>query len=269
MDQEEKKGTENQKVEDQKPSYRDLMRQRIADKYPDLDIDDEEAFMQKIHEDYDGYDSRISGYQENESVLGNLLSKDPRTANILVAMKEGKDPVVAMIELFGEDFKNALEDPEKLEDIGKAHQMFLDRVAKDKEYEAEYEKNLPASLKMLEEMKADKGYTDEQIEEAMSKIAEVASDFMVGKITPETMSMMFNAINHDRDVEEASAEGEIRGRNAKIETKKLDTGGKKGDGLPSGLGGGHAPVQKPKGKPLGALDRFGDSGNIWDRGSKR
>ena len=76
---------------------------------------------------------------------------------------------------------------------------------------------------------------------------------------------MFNAIHHDEDVAAASEEGEVRGRNANIEEKLRRR--KQGDGSAQLNGGAGVKERKPTSRPsLGALDRFNDADNIWDRG---
>ena len=62
------------------------------------------------------------------------------------------------------------------------------------------------------------------------------------KITPEMLTMFYKAMSYDNDVAKADSEGEIRGRNAAIEAKRIASENtKKGDGLPNLVGGGSEP----------------------------
>ena len=53
----------------------------------------------------------------------------------------------------------------------------------------------------------------------------------MGKFTAESIDMAMKAINHDVDVEVAGHEGEVRGKNTRIEEKLRKQ--QKGDGIPN------------------------------------
>lgn len=78
--------------------------------------------------------------------------------------------------------------------------------------------------------------------------------------------MIIKAQNYDNDIEQAQMEGEVAGRNAKIEEKLRK--GKQGDGTVALDGKNSNPPNKPK-HDLGALERYSDSKSIFERGGEK
>lgn len=145
-----------------------------------------------------------------------MFSTDPRSAKFLSNWGKGGDPAIALIQEFGNDIEEILHDPERQQEVADANKAFAERVAKNKEYEEEYKVNLDQSMQNIEDLKA-KGFTEAEIDDIMQATISIVSDGLRGIFSPETLMMVGKAISHDRDVTNASEEGEIRGRNAKIE----------------------------------------------------
>lgn len=237
-------------------SKRDLTLERMRGRYPDKQFEDDESIFGQINDDYDEYDKKLSDYAGREEALSKMFTSDPRSARMMMEWKDGGDPAVALIRIYGNDILDAVNDPEKQEAIKQANEEFAKRVADEEKYEKEYKENLAESLKLLDNMAAERGVSDDAIDGAMKQLASICKDFMLGKISAETIEMMLKAQNHDRDVADAKYEGEVAGRNAKIEEKFRSA--KKGDGL-AHVGGKGIPV-KPKAprRDLGALENYGD-----------
>ena len=255
--------TENQQVK----SKRESMAERLKGRYPDMDFTDDEAVFGAISDDYDNYDKDIAGYQEREKAFSDMFTKDPRSASFLQSWRNGEDPVVVLVRSFGSDIKDALDDPERQEEIAAANKEFVERVAQEKEFEEQYQQNLAQSQTTIDEMQQKNNLSDEQVDEALLLLVRNASDIVMGKFTPEALDMAMKAINHDQDVAVAAHEAEVRGKNAKAEEKLRKPNG---DGMPA-LGGknGGGGRQKPQ-RSLGALDNFGDNNKtIWERGNEK
>lgn len=249
-------------------SKRDAMAERLRNRYPDKDFSDDEAFFGQISDDYDEYDKNISDYQEREKAFSDMFTSDPRSAQFITDWRKGEDPEVALIRRHGKDnILNAINDPEKLEKIAEANKEFVERIAKEKELDELYQTNIDASLKELERMQQEEGMSDEQIDAAMRLLLGICHDGIVGKFTPESIHLALKAINHDADVTAANEEGVVQGKNTKVEEKLRKP--KKGDGT-APLGGANSTAKQPRQRPsLGALDRIGGSGSIWDRGNEK
>lgn len=250
---------------------RQLALDRLKAKYPEENFDDDEALFGRINGDYDDYDKqiadrdkRISGYEADEKALSDMFSADPRSAQFLDRWRKGDDPSIALIRLYGDDVMEIINDPEKQEAVAEANKEYAQRVTKSKEYEEEYKKNLDESLGMLENLRKE-GMSDDEIDNVMEKVITIVRDGLRGKFTLDTFNMVKKAISHDSDVDEALAEGEIKGRNAKIDERaKLR---RKGDGT-APLGGNGGGAEPRRGKDIGALGNFGGE-DIWSRGGEK
>lgn len=231
-------------------SKRDMLSERIRGKYPDKQFDDDEALFSQINDDYDDYDKRLGEYQGREEAMSNLFTSDPRSAKFLTDWREGKDPAIALVDMYGEDFVEDMKDPAKRDEVAAASKAYAERVAKEKEYKKQYDKNIEETRATVEKLQQEEGMTDDEVDAAMEFLITIMKDGILGKFSAESIHMALNAINHDEDVNDAAQEGEVRGRNAKIQEQLRQ--GKRGDGLPQ-LGGKNGKGGKPE-KPRSIFD---------------
>lgn len=249
-------------------SNRDRYAERLKAKHPDKEFADDEALFGQINDDYDSYDNELSGYREREKALSDLFASNPRSAAFLTDWRKGEDPIIGMVRKFGDDFKAALEDPEKQEALAAANKEFAERIAEEERYEKEYQKNINETLATLEAMQQEEGFSDDDIDSGMDFLVGIVRDGIMGRFTKESVAMAIKAIKHDMDVEQADREGEVRGRNMKIEEKLRKDG--RGDGtasLGSKNGGGKRTAQKMP--DLGVIDRNYGESDIWKRGGEK
>lgn len=246
---------------------RELALERMKGKYPDMDFENEDVFFGRINDDYDDYDRQLAEYKERESTFSNMFTADPRSAAFMMSWRNGEDPTIGLIRQFGTEIKDAIDDPERQEEIAAANKEFVERVAKEKEYEESYQANLAASLSYLEELQAKSGMSDDEIDKVMEFIVTIVRDGVMGKFAPETIEMARKALNHDADVAQANHEGQVKGRNEKIEEKLRKK--KSGDGT-ANLDGKSGKAKRQTAPALGALDNFGDNNKtIWERGNEK
>lgn len=248
-------------------SKRDLTMERMKAKYPDRSYDDDEALFGQINEDYDDYDKKLAASQEHEKAFSEMFYKNPKAARLMMEWKDGKDPVSSLVSIYGkEDILAAIDDPTRLEAIEEANKEFAEKLAKSDEYEAQYNKNFPESAQAVDAWAEQAGISPDVVDKIGTKLAQICGDFMLGKFTPETFEMVMKAMNYDKDIEQAQMEGEVAGRNAKIEEKLRK--GKQGDGTVALDGKNSNPNSKPK-QDLGALDRYSGSKSIFERGGEK
>lgn len=199
-------------------SRRDAHIERLRKKYPDKAFADDEEIFSQISDDYDDYDRRLGESAKREQAFSDMFTSDPRSARLMMDWKNGDDPAVALIRIYGKDYLlDAINDPEKLDEIAKANKEFAERIKKETQYEEEYKQNLTQTLKGLESYVQQNGISDDDLDAAMQRLTEICRDYILGKVSPETVEMLMKGINHDSDVAAASQEGEIAGRNARIE----------------------------------------------------
>ena len=248
-------------------SKRDMTMERMKAKYPDRSYDDDEALFGQINDDYDEYDKKIAESQSREQAFSEMFHSNPKSARLMMEWKDGKDPVASLIRIYGkEEILGAIEDPARLEAIEEANKEFAERVARNDEYEAQYEKNFPESVQKLESWMKESGQTEEAVDNAVVVLSKICGDFIVGKFSPETIEMIIKAQNYDADIEQAQLEGEVAGRNSKIEEKLRK--GKQGDGTVP-LEGRNSSVSNRPRRDLGALERYDGNQSIFERGGER
>lgn len=249
-------------------SNRDRYAERAKAAHPDREYADDEALWGQVNEDYDGYDKELAGYKEREKAFSDLFTSDPRSAAFLTNWRKGGNPAVELVRMFGDDFLEELKDPAKQEELAKASKDYAERLAKEKEFDEQYQKNISETLNTLESMQQTDGVSDEEIDRAMEFLVGIVKDGIVGKFSPESIHMAFRAINHDADVETAAREGEVKGRNTRIEERLRRN--QRGDGT-ANLDGKNGGGGKARDMPdLGALNRYDDGGQtIWERGGER
>lgn len=246
---------------------RDLALERLKGKYPDREFADDEAVFGQINDDFNDYDERLKGYEEREKTISDMFTSDPRSASFLANWRNGSDPVVELVRQFGTDIKDALDDPERQEAIAAANKEFVERVAKEKELDEAYQKNLDETLQQLAAMQEERGLSDEQIDNAMSFLIGIMRDAIVGKFSTEAIDMALKAINHDADVATAEHEGEVRGKNTRVAAALRKQ--QAGDGVAPLAGQNNQRGRQMPRPSLGALDRFGEGNQtIWERGGE-
>lgn len=199
---------------------RDKLMERVKSRYPDKEFADDEALMGQINDDYDDYDQQLTRYKEDEQKLSDMMNADPRSAYFLAAWHNGEHPMTALVRQFGkEGLEELLENEDKMEEFAKANEEYLARVAKEDELQKEYDANLSNSLSVIDQVQQERGLSDDEIDQALDTLIRLSNDVMMAKFTPEAIDMALKAISYDTAVADAAYEGEVRGRNAKIDEK--------------------------------------------------
>ena len=212
-----------------------------------------------------GLDTLINKIERLEAV-----SKDNTGLNLQIAVNYGsRDEILRGVKKLVGQAEQGLLKAEELtqEKIAQANKDYLERVAKEKELDEEYSKNIEETNKCLDALIADGTMQESDADDVVAFLFKIVHDGIVGKFAPDTLLMALKAIKHDADVADAEAYGETRGRNAKIEERLRK--GKKGDGMAQ-LDGGGAKGGSGEARNLGALGNYGDANkSIWERGGER
>lgn len=257
---------ENQPVK----SKKELLNERISGKYPDKDFSDEEVLYGQISDDYDDYDNRIKGYQEREKALTDMFDADERSAAFLMAWKNGQHPMTAFIRRFGKDgLEELVNNEEKQAEFEEAEAEYLKNLAESKKQEEERTKNIDETNALIDQYQAENGLTEDAVNAILDLASQIADDLYMGIIKKETLDLLAKANNYDQAVLDAENEGEVRGKNAKIDERLRKRSASDGTVALGGAGG--AMAQSSRRPELGALDRLGGEGNktIWERGNEK
>lgn len=188
----------------------------------DFDINDnvaQEALLQHL---------RVNR-EQNERLAG-ALERDPRLAQMLVDMIEGKrNAHSAMARYFGRSVMNIDENSPEFEEVMRADEEHRDELLRNATERRNYEDNLNASRGVIENFCRERGYDAATfMNDVWDKLV---MPILSGNYTYDVCTALEHAINYEQDVEDAFAAGDIKGRNTNIQRMKENFG----DGLPKGM----------------------------------
>lgn len=246
-------------------SNRDLLAERMKERYPDQEYEDDDGLFGAAMGDLSSYEERLSKQDEVDNQLTEMFSKDANMASHFMDLMAGKNPLLSMIEKYGPQLRDALEDPAIAEELAEANTSYVDRLGKEKELEEAYEANIAKSIEEANALEEAGTYTSEQIDEAFQAILDDANRAIMGEVSAEMLEMRLKGANYDQDVEGAASEAEVRGKNEAIELKKKDLKNE----IPM-IDGNRAEVAPKKRNPtIDSLDSMTSGGDMWKGMQKR
>lgn len=214
---------------------------RFRELHPEGDWEDDEALFDRISADYDERDRALGTLSERERALMDVFATNPYAAGFLADMARGTDPWCGLIERIGLDgVSDLISDPSKREEFAESNAKFVKQVARERELKAEFESNMDESLRVMESMQNERGLSDEEIDSAADLLKGIANEVLIGKFSRENLELALKALNYDKALVTAAHEGEVRGRNTKVEAELRKP--RTGDGVPH-LGGANASAR--------------------------
>lgn len=205
---------------------KDTFGERFGKRFPDIDAQDEEAYYGALNGEFD----RVERMDAEQRELGELLGRDPRSAGFLMVLKKGGNPMEYLIEQYGDDFRDALNDEEKAKELAAAFAKNAEKRAESEKLRAESEKNMQAMVDALDAAQADGSFTDDDAVKAFEYLyadGGLMDRILVNDIKKEDWMMLMKAAKYDDMVKENEAkvaearnEGEVAGRNANIDLQK-------------------------------------------------
>lgn len=258
----------NERTEEVVPkSGNDTFRERFKTRFPDVNIDDEDAYYGALNGEFD----RIEKSDAAQKELGELLAKDPRSAGFLMVLRKGGNPVEYLIEQYGEDFRDALNDEEKAKEFAAAFAKNVEKRAESDRLRELAESNRQSMLDALDEAQKDGSFSDDDAAKAFEYLYAdegLLDRILVNDIKKEDWMMLMKAAKYDDmikenevKVTEAREEGEIAGRNANIDIQKRKRSQVKA--MPTNVpSNGSVKTAPKKDKFLAMLDEKTKS--VWD-----
>lgn len=233
------------------------------EKYPDMTFEAEGDLFEDAAVRLREAEERNTKYDEANAALAEVMEDYPEFAEIISDLQNGVELRVALARQFDpEDL--VVEPGEYVEtDWNKAKEERAQRRKEAKERSAAIDANWKESLATLDSMKE---WDEEKEDEFGQWLGSSLTDIAQGKITPELLKKLRHGFIFEEAVDEARKEGEIDGRNAEIEAKRIKKA-EGGDGMPST---GAAGSRKPQEEIPEEYDPFGDVERKIDaRNSKR
>ena len=146
---------------------------------------------------------------------------------------------VALMEHFGDLFKDAVNDPtaENVKAFADALDEHAKRIKENDKLQAQFERNVDNSETTIENWQSAHKATPEQVDAMREFINAQFGNLVAGIITPEMLDFAYKGLNYDNDVAAAEESGQAAGRTQRIKEKVKKS---KGDGMPMIAGGGQA-----------------------------
>lgn len=228
-------------AENVKETKRDAFRRRIAERAPELNMDDEDAYYGYMDDMVSEYDD----YRKSSDIMRSNMDKSPALTEMFMAAnkQENFDPVVWMVRNKGLDLDALRDDPEYAEKLTEAHNEWLAKRAKSDEIYAQASENMPKSIEAIQAKASELGLSDEQTDEIVGEIYKMGNDLTIGIIPVTIFELLAKGKTRDADVEVAREEGVAEGLNTKV-TDKLRTMPK----TTEHVGGRQMPIKEKKPK---------------------
>lgn len=200
-----------------KETRREAFRRRMAEREPNLNLDDEDAYYGYM----DDMVTENDDFRKSSEAMRQNMANSPALTEMLMAARgqEGFDPVLWMIENRGLDL-DALRDDEKYaEKVTEARNAWLAKKAKDEETFEAAKENMPRSIEAIKAKQAEMGLSDEQASEIVGDIYQMGTDLTMGIIPVNIFEMLAKGKTYDKDVEEAREVGIAEGLHTKVTDK--------------------------------------------------
>lgn len=204
-------------AEEIKETKREAFRRRMAEREPNLNLDDEDAYYGYMDDMVTEYDE----YRTSSDAMRKNMDHSPALAEMFVAARdeESFDPVLWMIRNKGLDLDALRDNPDYAEKVTEAHNEWLAKRAKADEINEQAAINMPKSIETIQAKAAEMGLTEEQADEIVGEIYQMGNDLTLGIIPVNIFEMLAKGKTRDADVEMAREEGIAEGLNTKVNDK--------------------------------------------------
>jgi hypothetical protein len=241
------KKEESEKKDEPKGDVKEKFFERVKKSFPGQEFTSEEEMMEATMSHLNDLEIYVQENDEaNEKVVA-VLKEQPEIGEIIRDMSKGatfEEALARHVDI--EALKPAEGDPD-FEKWEQARKDRKSRIKAAKEFQLMLHQNRVSSAKNVEKFRTEKQLSEPEMNEFAGTLQKTLSDIMDGHYTVDFLNMMYKALKYDEAVEENRRQGEIKGKNAKIEElkgKKDD----KGDGIPHVASQGQP--DPPKGNPV-------------------
>jgi hypothetical protein len=235
------------------PTSRDKFYGKIKSSYPEEQFEGDDAIYEKATahlEDLEGFKSK--GMEVNK-MLSTVLRGEPELDGIVKAVLKGKPVRAAIANYFSPEDLIPQDGEEDFEAYAASANERSQRVSDRDKFEREVEDNLVESEATLRAFAEEAGLDETQSLELIDVVSEIMGDLYKGKLPKGLLSHVQNSRTKDKAIEQAASDGELKGKNAKIEA--VMAGDKKaGDNIPTFKGGAAEEVKEQAPKKISRLD---------------
>lgn len=222
---------------------------RFSSRYPDVDMSTREGR-------HAGYSAMMDGYEGLENsvrAMQQTIKDEPMVAEMIEAMRKagpGKFNLLSWADSEGIiDVEDYISSSDKDASLEKSSAAWKERQNQAEEIRKAREKNKPVSAQAIAQVNSELGISDEQSDEAISKMYQIMDDLVVHKVDPDIYRMIVKGMNYDQATSDARQEGELKGMNKRVIDKL-----RKMPASPERISGSQAPVGEPASERGGVFD---------------
>lgn len=224
-----KEEEKEQEKKDIPKTQKEVFYANIQGKHPELE--DEEAIFAYANDKYDRMRNERNAGRAVVDILDNspeamdFLQRAGRYGSVSTALKSiPKETLQEALDTYDAE----IDDEVAREEISAMRKERDDAAAREEQLAA----NAEANNAVLEEFAKEMNMNTEDV---VSEVMPVLEDISAGKISKDLLMALAYYKTRDNDLQSSYDKGVVDGRNENIESQMLT---KKGDGLPSGTGGG-------------------------------
>lgn len=220
--------------EEQKVPYRD----RLKAKYPDMAAQTDEDYNIMSEKYFDDTEAEMTRYRDSEKAVSDLIESDPEFKAIVSDMLVNGMPFrVAIAKHINPEDLVYNEEDDNYDNWQKAKQDRLDRAARYAEMQKEIANNEIETSRIFNEFCEEKSIPEEERDAFLQIINDNLIGLLYKKVDKKFLELCYKGSTYDKAVEQAAKEGEINGRNQKIQAEKAKIDKEiAGDGLPNPSG---------------------------------
>ena len=222
---------------------KELFLERLKSQNPDIDANDEEQLYGTIGDNYDNFERYRTERDNVDKMMGDRFNSDKRFGQFFLgAIQEGSNPIAELVKVYGEDIREYLDNPDNADELNKAQQEKLSKMADAEKSEGQYSENLKTSFELLDQFQQENSLTDDQADEIFTALVSDAENIILGNFSADMFSAKMKALNYDKDIEATKHDAYVEGKNEKITEVKKST--KVNDTVPPMLTGKRAGMRQ-------------------------
>ena len=222
----------------QERTPRELFYERIRTSRPEAGYDaDEEEYYRQTMSMLDELEGKSGQYDQMTQKMSARFNKDPEEAEAFLAYMDGMPLAAAIRRYKGDEALSMKEGDEGWDEYQKAGKEREEQMASNRAALDQFMQNAKDSDVTMADFIKEAQLDEEGAQAFKDLVVSIANDMAAGKISKDTLVMFKRAMDYDKDIAGAKEQGQVEGRNQKIEVEKKRM---QGSGLPNTQAGGNA-----------------------------
>jgi hypothetical protein len=207
---------------------------RLKSRFPDREFENDDQMQEALVEYLDELEQNDKMTREANEKLVQVLQDVPELTAMIRDIAQGASFTEALSRHVDLDELTPVEGDPDYEAWGQNMEQRKKTRAEKQSRQKALDENIKMSLSEIEAFADENGMEEADVKSFIGTVNDFVGEIVDGKITKKTLAKLKKAIDYDMDVDAAVKQGEVAGKNAKIEkTKMAEKKKATGDGLPN------------------------------------